>query len=447
MRKQYLASLASLLLGASCVYGQAKDAAPAKDAMPAQNGAPAHAPEPGPMPNPVATDDPDGGSQEEPKPVSFAAPGPKTAGAFTGEIDYLLWWLANSHDNIPMAANNILSTPGVSVLDTSGDAEHANRAPISGARLTLGYWQVDENPWIPGGIRDFGIETTLFFISQVSANFKNDESPELVRPFFDINNRQESGFIVAEPGLATGSINAHAQANLWGGEVNVWKNIYYNFPGSNYTVSALAGFRYLSADELVEIGSTSVFNQNLAPSSPYFAYAGNKLDVFDSFATHNRFYGGQAGISSKGYLCKDLCVEFDFKLALGVTVEDVTVAGGQLRTFANGSTQTYNGGLLALPSNIGTYNRDVFSQVPELDLKFAYDLTKHINFSTGFTVIYWNRIARAADQIDRELDITQIPNFPGNAGATPTGLGRPAVPLAESDIWALGFSIGVEFKW
>jgi hypothetical protein len=257
----------------------------------------------------------------------------------------------------------------------------------------------------------------------------------------------ESGFIVATPGLATGNIFAHAQANLWGAELNGWQNVYYNSPGTTCSVDFMAGLRFLSADEQLRIGSTSVFDTVIDPASPYFPFAGNKLDVLDSFTTHNRFYGGQLGVAGKFWPIPKLCLESDFKLALGASCEDLSISGSQLRTFANGSTASYTGGLLALPSNIGQFSRDKFAQVPEVDIKMSYEIMKHLSLTSEFSAMYWNRIARAAQQIDREIDITQIPNFPLAAGATPTGLARPGVFFPQSDLWAVGISFGVEVKW
>jgi Putative beta barrel porin-7 (BBP7) len=468
MSNRFLASLASLFLGASFVLGQTPSS---------QQGATL---EPGPAPKQApssaaagATATPTKSSSSDSlwdacrcyffgdpalsssRPLAHdqdaaglgAAPCGKTCDAFTVDVEYLLWFLANSHDTTPIAATNFLANSGAQVLGAVGDAEHPKAGPTSGGRLTSGYWQYDDNFWVPGGIRDFGGEAVFFFVGQRGLNVHNDATPDLVRPFFDLNNRQESGFIVAAPGLATGEISGHAQANLWGGEINAWKNIYYSFPGTTGTVAMMAGFRYLSGDEEIQIGSVSVFDPNISPASPFFPFAGNKLDVFDSFTTHNRFYGAQVGISGKCYLIDQFSIEGVFKLGLGVTSEDLNIEGGQLRTFANGSTAVYQGGLLALPSNIGSFHRDKFAQVPELDFKMAYAVSKNLSLNGGFSTLYWSRIARAGQQIDREIDITQIPNFPQNAGAIPTGLGRPGVPFTQSDLWALGASLGLEFKW
>src|SRR5262249_42720525 len=152
------------------------------------------------------------------------------------------------------------SAPGVAVLDRFGDAEHAKNSPISGGRLSLGYWNLVSNPWIPGGVRDFGAEAVIFVVGQKSVSLRNDFSPNLIRPFFGLNSRREFGSIVAAPGLSSGNLTAHADANLWGTEANLWKAIYLNYPGTSSTVSLMAGLRYLSADEQVRIGSTSLYN-------------------------------------------------------------------------------------------------------------------------------------------------------------------------------------------
>jgi Putative beta barrel porin-7 (BBP7) len=358
-----------------------------------------------------------------------------------------LWFLADSKVSPTVASTDILSNPGAGALGSVGDGESAKRTPISGGRFTVGYWQVDDNPWIRDGVRDFGAEAVFLFIGRASATFQNDDSPTIIRPFFDLNDRIDSGFLIAAPGVATGEIKVHAQASLWGAEANVWKNVYNNYPGTNFSLAAMVGFRYLNGNDELQISSTSFYNPNLPPSSPFFPLAGSRLDVFDSFATRNRFYGAQAGMATKCYIAPNIWFEGDLKLALGVTAEDVNIAGSQLLTTPNGTTKGFTGGVLALPSNIGSFHHNLFAQVPEMDGKVCWEVQTHLNLYTGFTAIFWNRIARAGEQIDRQIDITQIPNYPPGAGAIPTGLARPTVPFAQSDLWALGAIFGAEVKW
>jgi hypothetical protein len=427
MNKSSLASLAAFLLWAGVTLGQ-------------EQGAPkAQLPET--MPAPSVT-----GSVGEWVQSCFGDLGPTRAYVVTSDLDYVLWFLANSRDASPLAATNVLDRRHAQVLGALGDAEH-DREPGSGGRLALGCWAIQDNPWIAGGIRDLGAETVFFFVGQRSDNFVDNISPNIVRPFFDVNNRLESGFVVAAPGLATGGVAAHSQANVWGAEANVWKNVYYDDPGTTFSVSVMAGFRFLDLDERLDIRSISAFNRDLAAFPAFLPFAGNTLQVSDSFATHNHFYGAQVGIAGKLVPADCLFFECAFKMGLGETVEDLEIAGSQVRQLANSRRITSPGGLLALPSNIGHFHDDKFAQVPEIDLKISVPLTSHLTFSTGFSTLYWSRILRAGQQIERDLDITQIHNFPPAATAIPTGLNQPGVPFKQSDLWVLGINVGFELKF
>jgi hypothetical protein len=438
MSKWYLASLATLLIGARVAFGQAQESLPA-DSLPA--------PEQAPVPETVMTPSPFSSICDGLKSCFFGETGQRNGGVFTADAEYLLWFLANARDTSAVATTSPLGQAGIMVLRNIGDAEHDKRLPSSGGRLTVGYWQVQDNPWIPDGIREVGVEASFFFVGQRSADFRNAANPNLVRPFFDLNNRQESGFIVAAPGLATGGIAAHSQISVWGAELNVGKNLYYKDPGTTWSMDAVAGFRFLSADQQLRIASNSIFNQNLTAFPAFLSFAGNQLQVFDSFTTHNRFYGGQFGVVAKWWPLGCLRMEGGFKLGLGTTTEELTTVGSQLRTLANGTQIPSNGGLLVLPSNMGHFQRNKFTQVPEITFRLATPLMNNVNLSTGFSALYWSRILRPALQIDRSLDITQIPNFPPGASATPTGLAAPGVPFKQSDLWLLGISIGVEVSW
>lgn len=425
MSKYYLSSLASLVLGAGVAFGQAPVDPGAIPAVPVSS-APAE----------VA-----GGCDG----VQGDCGG-TCGGILTAQAEAMLWFLANSRASFPIATTDVLGRIDTMVVGSLGDAEHDRRGPTGGGRFTIGYWCLEDNPWVPEGIRDYGGELRFFFVGERSANFATDQPAVLIRPFFDLNNRAESGFPIASPGLATGTIAAHSRFEVWGSEANVRKNVYFDSPGTTYSVDVMAGLRYLSTDAEFDIASLSVFNPVLPIGTPA-AFAGNRIQIQDSFSTRNRFYGGQVGIAVKAWLVNTVSLTGTFRLALGTTSEDLTIAGSQLRTFADGTTVRSLGGLLALPSNIGKHHEDKFAQVPEGDLKLAWPITSRVTFSTGISALYWSRILRPAQQVVRDLDITQIPNLPAAATATPTGLGSPGVPFKQSDLWILGLSLGAEVNW
>jgi Putative beta barrel porin-7 (BBP7) len=428
MNKSCLASIAALLIWAGATLGQAQSTAT------------------GPPSDNVRAPAVIGRVWEEGAP-SLAEPFSQTPGAFTADLEYVLWFLANSRDTRPLAATDVTGSANARVVGALGDAEHEKAGPGSGARIALGYWETQDNRWVPGGIRDLGAETVFFFVGQRSAGFMDETSPTIVRPFFDLNNRQESAFIVSAPGLATGGIVAESQASVWGAEANLWKNVYYDYPGTTCCVNVMAGFRFVDLDERLNISSTSAFNQNLAAFPAFLPFAGNTLQVSDAFAAHNHFYGAQIGVAGKWWLMQGLLLEGQAKLAIGATSEELVVAGGQVRTLANGARISSQGGLLALPSNSGRHQIDKFSQVPELNLKLSAPLTSRLTFSTGFSSLYWSRVLRAGQQIDRDLDISQIPNFPAGTSATATGLNQPGLAFKQSDLWVLGINFGLEFKY
>jgi hypothetical protein len=363
---------------------------------------------------------------------------------YTFDAEYLLWFFANNRT--PFPAGN--AAPGVGNLVSLNDAEHAKSEPFSGGRFALGYWLVEDNPWFVGGIRDLGAEACFFFVGQRSLTLQNDEAPNLFRSFSDVNNSRESGFLVSAPGVATGGMTVIGKIdNLWGAEANLWKTLAYNYPGTIHTLSAMAGFRYLSAGYLAEIDSVSNFNPNLPSSSPFFPLAGDTLAIVDSFTTRNQFYGGQVGVVAQAQPVPGVVFQAGFKLALGVTAEDLFISGSQVRTGPGGLRQSYVGGVLALPSNIGHFERNKFAQVPELELKTAVRVTDHLFLKGGFSLLDWTRIIRAGEQIDREVNITQIPNFPLPSGTLPSSLTHPSVFFRQTDLLALSLSFGAEFRY
>src|SRR5262249_51927158 len=135
------------------------------------------------------------------------------------------------------------------------------------------------------------------------------------------------------------------------------------------------------------------------------------------------------------------------KYGIGTTHERLTINGGQVLTAPNGAQTTSVGGLLALPSNIGRRSQNRFAQVPEAHVGLAVKLSRYLTIHGGYNIFFLSRVLRAADQIDRAIDITQIPNFPGAAGATPTGLGRPAALMRETGLLVHGLDVGLQFSW
>ncbi len=349
--------------------------------------------------------------------------------------EYLFLWL--KQDKVPVLAttssnpfdNGILGRPTTQVLFGGDGIDGSGR---SGFRLTAGYW-LDDN------CSDAAVEVRGFYLSPRSTNFDANSSqfPVIARPFFDVNMNKEFSQLTAFPGVLTGNLNIRNQSELWGAEANGLCNVCC---GCNYRLDFFGGFRYLELQESLNITENGVF---LAGEGP--PLAGDRFFVNDFFQTRNQFFGGQVGLSG-GYDWGPFSVGARGQVAIGDTHQDILIDGSQVITAPNGTTQTFRGGLLALSSNIGRYHRDRFSVVPELDLNVGYALTEHVRLFVGYDALYWNNVVRPGGQIDRNIDVTLIPNFPV-AGAKPTGLNVPSAPRNSTDLWAQGITAGVEIRY
>jgi hypothetical protein len=347
------------------------------------------------------------------------------------EGEYLLWWIKGSKtpplvtrgsagDPIPGA----IGLPGTTVLFGGGSVEDN---PLSGGRLMAGYWFGDEHL--------LGIEAGGFFLGQQGKNFTatSTGTPILTRPFIDALTGTETTELVAGPGVLAGTVNVQTRSKLWGYEANLRSNLFAgHYCGCDYFVDGIVGFRGLGLDETLDV------NESLAVIGG--TSAGQQFTINDHFGTQNRFYGGQLGLLSE-VRCSRWIFDLNAKVALGSTTEMVAISGSTGITPLGGATQTFNGGLLALPSNIGRYDRDVFTWVPELGVTVGYQCTDHWKLFVGYNILYWSSVVRPGEQIDRTVNPNQLP--PAVAG----GPNRPLFTFNASDFWAQGVNFGVEFKY
>ena len=89
-------------------------------------------------------------------------------------------------------------------------------------------------------------------------------------------------------------------------------------------------------------------------------------------------YGGQLGLKGQWNLGR-LEAEVTGKVALGVTQQSVTVGGFDIQSGPGDLSPGYDTGFwYAQPSNIGTESRNVFSVVPQVQLKIGYNITANL---------------------------------------------------------------------
>jgi hypothetical protein len=377
----------------------------------------------------------DGGALPEPGPE-----GVSHGNQYWVDLEYLLWRLKPQRlpplvTTGPVQSQGILGQPGTVVL--FGDGAPQNTEWRSGFRVDAGTYLDCDKCW--------NLEASAFLFPRRTDTqvFGSNLCAFLARPFFNLNTCQETAEITSEQGLAQGSTTVSTPSRFWGADVNLSNKLCC---GCNYRVDLLGGFRFLDLYEAVAIDEfIKVASGTLPPQFQQFQpFAGDTIQVSDRFATRNQFYGGQAGLDA-AYAYGHFQFELKGKLAFGNTHETIDISGSQTITTPTGQVTHFTGGLLALPSNIGHFTHDEFAVVPEINLNIGYRISNCLVAYVGYNALYWSRVARPGDQIDRVIDTGQIPNF-GQATA-PTGINRPAVPYQQSDYWAHGLNAGVEITW
>jgi hypothetical protein len=362
--------------------------------------------------------------------------------------EYLSWWTKGFH--IPVLATTAPATDPEftrGALGSGGTAplfggNSTSIGPTSGGRFTVGL-NLD-----PCGL--CGIEASYFFIARKDDTTTLDSTrfPVLARPFFDVNFGTQDRQLTASPGILPGdefklrgTITIRDYSELWGTEINYRRLLCAD---CNWSISGLAGFRFLDLREGLSITENVVSAQAVPNDTLGIFTPGNQIIVSDQFRTQNQFYGGQLGAEGE-YRSGRWSLMGRVQVALGVTHSTVDIAGSQSVTTLAGQTQVFPaGGLLALPSNSGSFSHNQFSVVPQIGLKVGYNVTDNVRLFVGYDFLYWSNVLRPGDQIDTTLNSSQIPNF---GAVPPSNVVRPVVPFRTSPFYAHGITAGVEVRY
>ena len=356
--------------------------------------------------------------------------GPATDRLFFG-AEYLLWRV--NAQPIPVLASTsvnggsgFLNDPGTRLLLGPGAFGDTIR---SGLRVRGGAWLDECGTW--------GIDGSYFFLGRktASATFDSGTTPTIARPIFAPNINSEFSELVARPGFATGTLAVDAASELWGADANLRHAICRR---CDFRAEVFAGYRFLSLKE-----SLTMAEQITAlPDAPN--PAGTRVFVQDSFRTKNQFHGGQVGglIERKW---GNVSLELRGSVALGVTRQELAIAGSQDRVLPGGQPERFVGGLLAAGPNLGSFSRDTFSVVPEATINLGYWVSPNVKAFVGYNALYWSNVVRPGDQIDRVVNLSFVPNPRPDTPAS--AVNRPLPTFKPSDLWANGVQFGVELRW
>jgi hypothetical protein len=341
-------------------------------------------------------------------------------------MEYLYWFGKGQGSHVlatasplgtPQAQAGILSSATTTSLYRVGDATDG---AASGARLRFGFWS--------DSAHTHGWEGSVFGIVNNNAAFAASagDYPILARPFLNTATGQQDALLLTYPGLTSGRIDIRETSRPMGVDLVLHKEICSAC--STGRIYGLIGYRYLRLAENLDITTHQLA---LSP----IIVAGFTFDATDRFATTNNFHGLDLGL--KGDVVKGpWMLTWQTKVAIGMAFSKAQINGATTITPALGSSSTQAGGLLAQPSNIGTYRKDRLALAPELAAHLSYRINPNARVFAGYHLTYLNNIVRPEDVIDNTINLSQ----PG----TPA---RPSYIARTSDYWMQGINAGIAFDF
>ncbi len=351
---------------------------------------------------------------------------------------YLYWGLrgarlppliTTSAPGTDFADAGILGLPTTSILLGSESIAGGGR---SGGRIELGSW-FEGRDGLGWHVAYFGFPDT-----GQSSVFNSSRTPILARPFFSVEPGDvgPNAALIAFPGEVTGFAVVRSSTSFDGAELMLRHALVHD---RCRRLQFVAGYQYLGLNDDLSIRD---FAEIIGPSSGLAI--GTTIAESDQFQSKNRFNGGTIGFLG-AVRNRQWTVDGGMQAALGNNTAKVRINGATTSSVPvqGGGNQvaTTVGGLLALPSNIGNYQQDVFAVAPQLYVNLGYDLTPQLRATIGYRFLYWSQVARAAEQIDTAVNFSQL-----DPGGT-NGAARPKFDFQLTDFWAQGLTAGIDFQF
>ncbi len=346
------------------------------------------------------------------------------------EASYLLMFASDGKSQTPIAtggpSNGVIGRPGTtSLLDTS-----TSYNTLSGFKVGVGGLI---------GATSLGFEVNAMVFGRTSDGTKlGPTSSPLARPFFDTVAKRESSIVIASPGAFTGALDVQSSLTAWGAEANPFFRL---VQGNSVNFDLITGFRYFAANErfdvfdarTVQAGGVTAFN-GIGVGN------GASLLVQDRISARNQFYGANIG-GRIGYSSGAWFIDGTAKVAIGGVHQIVTLDGTTTLVSGGGlvGPATTPGGFLTNVANGGRTSENRFAVLPEANIQLGYQLTSWANVFAGYQVLYLSNMARAGDQVDRNINPNRLPTV--NTFNT-RGLVSTAATTDSGDLFLHGFNFG-----
>ncbi|MCE9552357.1 MAG: BBP7 family outer membrane beta-barrel protein [Planctomycetes bacterium] len=347
--------------------------------------------------------------------------------------EFLHWWI-NGDDTPPLVTTSpqgtprnqagVLGQPGTTVLFGGDELNDDGR---SGARIVLGRRLTDcanlEGEWF-----DLGELNTDFSATSTG-------NPILARPFFNVVTVAQDAYLVAYPAVREGTISVTSTSRMYGGAINVFETWEHGYDLDGAQLSVGLGMRFLRLQENLAMSDSLTSVDPVGPIP-----VGTQFSTSDSFDATNNFIGFNLGLRSQ-WEHQRWSLACAGNLGIGQTGSKVNISGRSSTTTPAGATTNFNGGLLALPTNMGNYERYQLGIVPQIQFKLAYEITHNARILVGYDAMLWTSVVRPGDLIDSSLNLTQA------SGQPLVGQASPAFSFQDSVLWVQGVSIGGELRF
>jgi hypothetical protein len=338
------------------------------------------------------------------------------------DVDYARMWISDvalpplitsSASGVPLGFAGVL---GQSTTATRVGGYSLSPNPSSGLFFSAGSWV--------NSLEDRGLEINglFWFGSTRSFTAFADGSPNsitLARPVIDAGTGRPAAFYTGFAGILAGASSASVGTDLWGVDANCLGRCSIS---EAISLTLLGGLRTLSFDQAVVTQDTSIpLGATTIPVANAVVVSNpNLARITDSFDATNRFFGGQVGFRTNIDTGR-LGLGFGFKIALGSTFQTLDINGRSEAVTPGGQVfASVPGGLLANSANIGRYEHNAFSVVPNIDLRVSYRLCDNLHAFFSYDYLLWNHVLTPAPQISRTVNGGNVPTsgvFNAGAGA------------------------------
>ncbi len=355
--------------------------------------------------------------------------GPSGASSGWVRAEYLGWG-SEGMSVPPLATSSPTGTASTSagVIGAAGTQIILGDSEIVGQLRSGGRFEA--GAWLNADAVD-GISFSYTFLDEASKRFSGNQTtqPILARPFFNVGTGDQDSRLINFAGLVQGSLQIQAASTLQSASFD-YRGRAYESPFMRWDFLLVYRFASLSDNVTIRELTTSLSG----------ATNGQTFSLVDSFDVKNRFHGCEFGFASTERITSLWSGDMVAKAAIGGVFSTGRVFG-QTDVTDNGVLTTSEGGLLALGSNSGTHRDTDFGALWDLGFRLRRTISPSTALIVGYDWFLWTSVQRAGDQIDLQVNTSQIP--PGSL----SGEARPRYPASGSAYWAQGLSCGLEARY